>query len=170
MGKTPVQVLKDSPGFIVNRILITYLNEAAKLLSKKYNKEQIDATMQYKAKMPLGPFMLMDLIGIDVTYDILKVFERKLGSDYKPTEAIKELYRNKRFGRKTMNGFYNYNEKPKIKAEEAQYFNHNILLNRIINEAEKVVKEGIATEKTVDIALKHGANFPKGPFEMKGDD
>ena len=100
MGKTPVWVKRDAPGFIVNRILITYLNEAAKLLDK-YEMEQIDAAMQHKAGMPLGPFMLSDLIGLDIVYDILKTFEEHLGEEYKPDPRIVELFESKKLGRKT---------------------------------------------------------------------
>lgn len=166
MGKTPVWVKKDVPGFIVNRVLITYLNEASKLLSS-YTKEQIDAAMQHKAGMPLGPFMLIDLIGVDVVYHILKVFERKLGNEYAPDENIKELFEANKLGRKTGTGFYDYETRPSVEEKQAKGFDVKHLLESLVNEAEKVVLEGIASEEDVDTALKLGANLPKGPFEIK---
>ncbi|MBS7637860.1 3-hydroxyacyl-CoA dehydrogenase family protein, partial [Candidatus Bathyarchaeota archaeon] len=138
MGKTPVIVKKDSPGFIVNRVLITYLNEAARLLERGYTKEQIDAGMQYGAGMPLGPFMLMDLIGLDIVYSILKVFEEKLGPNYRPATAIERLFRENKLGRKTSEGFYNYREAPKVSEEDGRGFNVKLLLDTLISEARKV--------------------------------
>jgi enoyl-CoA hydratase/3-hydroxyacyl-CoA dehydrogenase len=166
MGKTPVWVKKDSPGFIVNRILITYLNEAANLLSD-FSKEQIDAAMHYKAGMPLGPFMLADLIGIDVVYPILKEFEENLGEKYSPNKHIEELYEQNKLGRKAGEGFYNYETMPKVSEDQAEGFDVKLLLEPFVEEAEKVVLEGITSEEEVDTAMKLGANLPEGPFEMK---
>lgn len=166
MGKTPVIVRKDSPGFIVNRVLITYLNEAARLLERGYTKEQIDAGMQYGAGMPLGPFMLMDLIGLDIVYSILKVFEEKLGPNYRPAAAIERLFRENKLGRKTLEGFYNYRETPRVSEEDGRGFDARLLLRVLISEAGRVVEEGVADPETVDRAMKLGANLPIGPFEM----
>ena len=166
MDKTPVWVKKDSPGFIVNRILVTYLNEASKLL-EKYDKEQIDAAMQHKAGMPMGPFMLSDLIGIDIVYNILKVFEENFGPWYAPDKHIVDLYNNGKLGRKTGEGFYSYKERPSVTEEQAKGFDVLLLLEPFVKEAEKVVHEGIASNEDVDTAIRLGANIPKGPFEMK---
>ena len=166
MGKTPVWVKKDAPGFIVNRILVTYLNEAAKLLDE-YEMEQIDAAMQHKAGMPLGPFMLSDLIGLDIVYNILKTFEEHLGEDYTPHPRITELFENKKLGRKTGEGFYNYEERPSVTEAQAKGFDVVKLLEPFVQEAEKVLKEAIATAEDIDTAIKLGGNIPRGPFEMK---
>ena len=166
MGKTPVWVKKDAPGFIVNRVLVTYLNEAAKLLDK-YDMEQIDAAMQYKGGMPLGPFMLSDLIGLDIVYHILKVFEVNLGPKYAPDSHISNLYETKKLGRKTGEGFYNYTERPSVSEEQAEGFDVDLLLTPYIAEAEKVLAEGIADEESIDTAMKLGCNLKKGPFELK---
>jgi enoyl-CoA hydratase/3-hydroxyacyl-CoA dehydrogenase len=166
MGKTPVHVRKDSPGFIVNRVLITYLNEAAKLLDK-HSVEQVDAAMQHKAGMPMGPFMLGDLIGLDIVHDILRVFEEKLGPGYKPDKHITALIEAKKLGRKTGQGFYSYRERPSVAEAQAEGFDVALLLRPLVAEAEKLVKEGVASEADVDTAMKLGANIPKGPFEIK---
>ncbi|MFB0558093.1 MAG: 3-hydroxyacyl-CoA dehydrogenase NAD-binding domain-containing protein [Candidatus Bathyarchaeia archaeon] len=169
LGKTPVVVQKDATGFIVNRVLITYLNEATKVLETgEYTRDQIDSGMQYRAKMPLGPFMLSDLIGIDIVYYILKVFEENLGPEYRPAKTIEKLYKEKKLGRKTGEGFYSYEERPTVPEEAGEGFEIDLLLEPLIEEAEKVVAEGIADEDSVDAAMKLGANLPKGPFEMKG--
>jgi enoyl-CoA hydratase/3-hydroxyacyl-CoA dehydrogenase len=166
LGKTSVVVSRDAPGFIVNRILITYLNEAAKLLEKGYSKEQVDAAMQYKAGMPMGPFMLADLIGLDITYNILKVFEDNFGATYKMADPIWVLFTQRKLGRKTGEGFYTYG-KPEVKEEQAIGFDPTVLLELLVAEAEKLVAEGIADPVSIDLAMKLGANIPAGPFELK---
>jgi enoyl-CoA hydratase/3-hydroxyacyl-CoA dehydrogenase len=168
LGKTPVEVKRDVVGFIVNRILVTYLNEATKLLETgDYTKEQIDGAMQHNAGMPLGPFMLSDLIGIDIVRHVLKVFEKNLGPQYKPADSIETLFQEKSLGRKTGSGFYSYAERPTVTPEDGEGFDVNLLLEPFIAEAEMVVAEGIADEEAVDTAVKLGGNIPKGPFEIK---
>ncbi len=166
MKKTPVWVKKDSPGFIVNRVLVTYLNEAAKLLDN-FEVSQIDAAMQHKAGMPIGPFMLSDLIGLDIVHDILKTFEEQIGPEYAPHEKIKELFDSRKLGRKTGEGFYRYEERPSVTEEEAKGFDVKLLLEPFVKEAEKLITEAVASVEDIDIAMKLGANIPKGPFEMK---
>ena len=166
MKKTPVWVKKDSPGFIVNRVLITYLNEASKLLDK-FEVSQIDAAMQHKAGMPIGPFMLSDLIGLDIVHNILKTFEEQIGPEYAPHEKIKELFDSRKLGRKTGEGFYSYAERPTVTEDQAKGFDVKLLLDPFVKEAEKLIDEAVATVEDIDIAMKLGANLPKGPFEMK---
>ena len=166
MGKTPVHVKKDTPGFIVNRVLITYINEASKLLDR-HSVQQIDAAMQHKAGMPMGPFMLSDLIGLDTVYEILAVFQEKLGPQYAPDRRITELVKAKKLGRKTGEGFYSYKDRPTVTEAQAQGFDVSLLLRPFVAEAEKLVREGAASEADVDTAMKLGANVPKGPFEMR---
>jgi len=166
MRKTPVWVKKDAPGFIVNRVLVTYLNEAAKLLDK-FDIEQIDAAMQHKAGMPMGPFMLSDLIGLDIVHNILKTFEEHIGPEYAPHEKIIELFDSRKLGRKTGEGFYSYAERPAVTEDQAKGFDVKLLLEPFVKEAEKLYKEAVATVEDIDTAMKLGANIPKGPFEMK---
>ncbi len=167
LGKTPVLVKKDSPGFIVNRVLVPYLNEAAKMVDRgEAEVLEIDSAMQFKARFPMGPFLLSDLIGIDIVHHILKVFEEKLGPFYKPAESIERLYREGKLGRKTGEGFYNYREgRPQVPEEAGRGFDVNRLLALMVNEAAKVVSEGVAEIEDVDTAMKLGANLPEGPFE-----
>ena len=167
LGKTPVAIKRDSPGFIFNRVVITYLNEAAKLLDKGYTKEQIDAAMQYKVGMPMGPFMLSDLIGLDIVHNILRVLEENLGPYYTPTEPIKKLYEGKKLGRKTGEGFYSYTERPAVTEDQAKGFDVNLLLRPFVAEADKLVAEGVADIQSIDTVIKLGGNIPFGPFELK---
>ncbi len=167
LGKTPIAVNRDSPGFIFNRIVITYINEATKLLDEGYSEEQMDAAMQHKAGMPMGPFMLSDLIGNDIVYNILRVLEENFGPYYAPTESIRKLYEEKKLGRKTGEGFYNYAGKPAVSEEQAKGFDVSLLLKPFIAEAEKLVAEGVSDAKSIDTVIKLGGNLPLGPFELK---
>jgi enoyl-CoA hydratase/3-hydroxyacyl-CoA dehydrogenase len=123
--------------------------------------------MQHKAGMPLGPFMLSDLIGLDIVHDILKTFEENLGEEYKPDPRITELYVSKKLGRKTGEGFYNYADKPAVTEAQAAGFDIKLLLDPFVKEAEKLLDEGVASEDDIDTAIKLGGNIPRGPFEMK---
>lgn len=109
IGKIPVEV-KDSPGFIVNRVLIPMINEAAQLLEENIaNKESIDTAMKLGAGHPIGPLALADLIGIDVCVNILENLEKNLGdTKYKPCNLLKLMAKENKLGRKTGHGFYDY--------------------------------------------------------------
>ena len=168
LDKMPVFVKRDSPGFVVNRVLIPYLNEASKIVERgEFKALEIDSAMQFKAKFPMGPFLLSDYIGIDIVYEILKVFEAKLGPFYSPSAPIEKLFKEKKLGRKTGEGFYGYKEgAPKVPEDAGAGFDANTLLALMVNEAAKLVSEGIAETGDVDTSMKLGANLPEGPFEI----
>ena len=109
MGKEPVVIKKDSPGFIVNRILFAALNEAAQLVYEGVaSVEDVDKAVKLGLNWPMGPFALMDLIGVDTTLQILNVLHSELGERYRPSALIKEKVRAKLLGRKSGEGFYKY--------------------------------------------------------------
>ena len=109
LGKTPVYV-KESPGFIVNRILIPMINEAIKVYAEGIaSAEDIDTAMCLGANHPMGPLALGDLIGLDVVLDILNVILKETGDNkYLPQPLLKKMVREKKLGRKTGEGFYKY--------------------------------------------------------------
>ncbi len=109
LGKTPVEV-NDTPGFIVNRLIIPMINEAAKLLQKGISdRDSIDNAMKLGANHPIGPLALADLIGIDVCVHILEILEKNLNNtEYKPCEILRQMVRENKLGRKTGQGFYTY--------------------------------------------------------------
>lgn len=109
IGKEPV-LCKESPGFIVNRILLPYINEAAILFQEGVAPaEDIDKAMKLGANMPMGPLALADLIGLDVCLHICDYFWREFGdSKYRPSLAVKQKVRAGQLGRKTGKGFYTY--------------------------------------------------------------
>ncbi|MEI8245186.1 MAG: 3-hydroxyacyl-CoA dehydrogenase family protein [Lentisphaerota bacterium] len=108
-GKTAVKV-KDSPGFIVNRLLLPFINEAAKLVSEGVaGVEDIDTAMCLGALHPAGPLQVADLIGLDVCSNILETLSKSLDDQfYKPAKAMVDLVESGKLGRKTGQGFYKY--------------------------------------------------------------
>jgi 3-hydroxybutyryl-CoA dehydrogenase len=110
LGKTAVHVRKDSPGFIVNRLLVPFLNEAARLLWEGVaSVEDIDAAVKLGLNHPMGPFQLIDMGGADLTVTVLDHFRAELGSDrYAPVPVLRQLARAGRNGRRSGAGFYDY--------------------------------------------------------------
>jgi 3-hydroxybutyryl-CoA dehydrogenase len=109
VGKTPITV-KDSPGFVVNRILFPMINEAAHAYAEGVaSAEDIDTGMKLGTNWPMGPLALADLVGLDTTKAVLETFERELGDAmYTPAAIIGELVEAGKLGRKSGAGFYDY--------------------------------------------------------------
>lgn len=109
LGKEPVRT-KDAPGFIVNRILIPMLNEAVFALEEGVGTpEDIDKAMKLGTNQPIGPLALIDLIGLDVTLDVMDTFYREFqDSKFRSAPLLRQMVRAGRLGRKTGKGFYNY--------------------------------------------------------------
>src|SRR5256886_11383195 len=106
IGKLPV-VVRDSPGFLVNRVLFPYLLDAAKLFEAGIEAEKIDNAMT-KWGMPMGPLRLIDEIGIDVTVDIAATLEKAYGRRDRAPEILQRMRESKLLGRKSGGGFYKY--------------------------------------------------------------
>jgi 3-hydroxybutyryl-CoA dehydrogenase len=110
IGKTPVQA-KDSPGFIVNRVLAGMIGEAMKLYNDGVaTAESIDKAMVLGANMPVGPLTLADFVGLDVVHASGKTLERELGETYKPSEILTKLVEEGKLGMKSGEGFYKYQD------------------------------------------------------------
>jgi len=109
LGKEPVKAA-ETPGFIVNRILLPYINEAAILYGENaVSAEDIDKAMKLGANMPMGPLALADLIGLDVCLMICEYFWREFGdSKYRPALVLRNKVRAGHLGRKTGRGFFDY--------------------------------------------------------------
>ncbi len=112
LGKTPVEV-KDSAGFVVNRILIPMINEAIGVYADgTASAEDIDTAMKLGANHPIGPLALGDLIGLDVVLAIMEVLQSETGDGkYRPHPLLRKMVRAGWTGRKSGKGFYSY-EKP----------------------------------------------------------
>ncbi len=109
VGKTPITV-KDSPGFVVNRILFPMINEAVRALSEGVaSAEDIDTGMKLGANFPMGPLALADLVGLDTTRAILATLHRDLGdARYAPCPLLDDYVAAGKLGRKSGEGFYSY--------------------------------------------------------------
>jgi len=113
MGKEPVVVKKDSPGFIVNRILISALNEALYLVWEGVaDRDEIDKAIRLGLNWPMGPLTLLDHVGLDTTLSILEVFQRELGElKHRPCPLLTQMVRAGLLGRKTGKGFYDWEKR-----------------------------------------------------------
>lgn len=109
LGKTVV-IVQDSPGFIVNRLMVPQILDAIHLLESNITgKEEIDIAMTLGLNHPIGPLALADMIGLDTLLDIaLSIYESLGDSQYAPPELLKQLVANGDLGRKTKRGFYEY--------------------------------------------------------------
>lgn len=112
IGKTPI-VCADKPGFIVNRLLIPYINDAVHALAEGVaSVEEIDAAMRLGANMPIGPLQLADLVGLDVGLAAGQALFEEFGDPkFRPSPLIKQMVRAGKLGRKTGEGFYDYTAK-----------------------------------------------------------
>ncbi|MGE5370906.1 MAG: 3-hydroxyacyl-CoA dehydrogenase family protein [Solirubrobacterales bacterium] len=111
IGKKPIKV-KEGPGFVVNRILVPGLNEAAYILMEGLASEKdIDTAMRLGAGWPMGPLTLADMVGLDIALEVCNVLYRETGDPkYRPCSLIKQYVRAGWLGRKTGRGFYDYSE------------------------------------------------------------
>jgi 3-hydroxybutyryl-CoA dehydrogenase len=109
LGKSPITV-KNSPGFVVNRILVPMINEAFFVLAEGIaSPEDIDAGMKLGCNQPIGPLALADMIGLDVCLAVMEVYLDEFGdSKYRPCPLLKEMVAAGQLGRKTGRGVYTY--------------------------------------------------------------
>ncbi|MBD3214774.1 MAG: 3-hydroxyacyl-CoA dehydrogenase family protein [Candidatus Lokiarchaeota archaeon] len=165
-------VLKDAPGFIVNRMnapVQIYLNWCFDTAREKgLDWAQIDADAG--GKMPMPPCMLTDFVGIDTSYHVMQYYKETLSPDFQPGEVLTDLYEKGDLGEKTGKGFYDWSQgrdaiKAKIKeAEPAGLFDLVTTFAIMLNEGCRILDEGIASGyKIIDDANMAGMNAP-GPF------
>ncbi len=172
-GKFPV-VVKDGPGFLVNRLLLPYLNEAIYLLEEGLSIDEID-NAYLRFGMPMGPLHLIDEIGIDVASKVASVFETAFGKRAKPSSLMSEIIQMGRLGKKNKKGFYKYDENGVKGAVDIGAYSHSsknldekVVVHRgifaMINEAALALFEDqiIDTAEQVDLAMIMGIGFP--PF------
>jgi enoyl-CoA hydratase/3-hydroxyacyl-CoA dehydrogenase len=168
LGKEPIKVMKDTPGFIVNRISAPELLFFCLLADQKLAKpEEIDAFAKEQG-LPMGPYELMDYVGLDVVYDSLVYFAKTISPDYGKCKTIGELVKQGKLGKKSGYGFYEWSEgKAKIpKASATDKVNLLDVLVLEVNEAVKLIEEGVATPEDIETAVKLGLNRPFGPITV----
>ncbi|WP_265428817.1 3-hydroxyacyl-CoA dehydrogenase NAD-binding domain-containing protein [Chryseobacterium sp. YIM B08800] len=167
-GKTPV-IAKDIPGFIVNRIARPYYGEGLRIVEENIATiEQVDDAMKTIGNFKMGPFELMDLIGVDVNFSVTKTVYNEYFYDpkYKPSLLQQRMSEAKLHGRKTGKGFYDYSEdavKPVAQKDEALYQQIFLrIISMLINEAVEAKRLGVANDEDLELAMQKGVNYPKG--------
>ncbi|EMA64838.1 3-hydroxyacyl-CoA dehydrogenase/enoyl-CoA hydratase family protein [Halorubrum kocurii] len=168
MGKTPVRVRKDSPGFIVNRVLVPLMNEAAWIVeSGDATMETVDSTTKFDMGLPMGSFELADQVGIDVGYHVLEYMHEVLGEAYRPCPLLVEKVEAEELGKKTGSGFYDYeNGGAEIPSDAIDADVRRRLLAVMANEVAGLVGNDVADAPAIDRAVMLGAGFPDGPAKL----
>ncbi len=179
LGKTPV-VVKDGPGFLVNRLLMPWMIEGLFLLEDGMSIQTVDRYYTHKFGMPMGPYRLMDEVGLDVCLKVVKIFKKALGERVQVPEVAERLAQSGRLGRKNGRGFYLYDSAGKEKSvDESVYVDLALLqpkdpltekeclergIFQMINEGARALVEDHIVEKPqdVDLAMIMGTGFP--PF------
>lgn len=167
-GKAPV-IAKDIPGFIVNRIARPYYGEGLRIVEENIaTLEQVDEAMKTIGNFKMGPFELMDLIGVDVNFSVTKTVYNEYFYDpkYKPSLLQQRMSEAKLHGRKTGKGFYDYSEdavKPVAQKDETLYQQIFLrIISMLINEAVEAKRLGVANDEDLELAMQKGVNYPKG--------
>jgi len=169
-GKTTVLV-KDTPGFIVNKVARPFYSEAIKIHEETgLSPMQIDEALKTLGGFRMGPFELTDYIGHDVNYVVTETVWKAFYYDprYTPSFSQKRLVEAGYLGRKSGRGFYNYKEENESKEDLADanvmkpYVDRIIIM--LINEAADTLFKRIATKGDIDLAMTKGVNYPKGLF------
>ncbi len=174
LGKTPI-VVNDGAGFLVNRLLMPYLNEAGFLLEEGVRIETMDKVMT-DFGMPMGPALLIDEVGVDVAYKVGKIFENAFGARVQGSHALEKLHKDNRLGKKGKLGFYIHGDKRPV-VDQKVYSLLDIkgtgsvspeeMVQRMtypmINEAAMCLAEGIVgSVDDIEIGMIFGTGFP--PF------
>ncbi|RTL86064.1 fatty oxidation complex subunit alpha, partial [Ancylobacter aquaticus] len=176
LEKTPVLV-NDGAGFLVNRILAPYLNEAGWLLGDGASIEDVDKALT-RFGMPMGPLRLLDEVGFDVSRHAGRTMYEAFGERLRPAPVLEALEKSKRLGKKGGLGFYKYEGGKEKEIDESIYAELNLrpgsrqisqqdIQRRavfvMINEAARILEDGIvATPGDVDLGMIMGTGFP--PF------
>jgi len=164
--KTPVRVRKDSPGFIVNRILVPLMNEACWMVSDDVaSVAEVDSTTKFEMGLPMGAFELADMTGIDISYHVLDYMHDELGDAYEPAPIMEEKVEAEELGQKTGRGFYDYEDGDGADVPTDQISDEvqERLLATLAREIGNLVGQGVAPVEDVDNAVMLGAGFPDGP-------
>lgn len=171
MGKEPVMCNKDVPGFIANGIMMFPLNFVGQLVDKGlYTIEEIDSATNLKTGNPMGTFGLLDFVGIDVVYNVLKFMASRIPG-MKMAKCIQEKVDKGELGAKTGKGFYEHPgnrwQRPASWSPElADKFDAQLVVAVGINRAATLVRDEVATPADIDKTLKLGFNIPIGMLEL----
>ncbi|MGH1468179.1 MAG: 3-hydroxyacyl-CoA dehydrogenase NAD-binding domain-containing protein [Bdellovibrionales bacterium] len=179
MGKFPV-VVNDGPGFLVNRLLLPWLAEALFLLDDGMDVEKVDRMYTHTFGMPMGPYRLMDEVGLDVCVKVLRIFQAAFPDRIETSKLVEKFAESKRLGKKNQLGFYKYDSRGKqLEFDPSVYKEFGLDSRRnplsedecikrgmftMVNEASRALLEDKIVQKAdeVDLAMIMGTGFP--PF------
>jgi 3-hydroxybutyryl-CoA dehydrogenase len=173
MGRTVIRC-SDSPGFIVNRCNRPFALESLRILEARIaTAVEIDRAIRELGGYPMGPFELIDLIGVDVNLEVARSFYRQRPEPrWQPSPLQAEMVAEGRLGRKAGRGFYEYDgggepassEPGELDPELARRVLERVVA-QLVNEACFAAEEGVAAPAEIDAAMRLGLNHPRGPFE-----
>ncbi len=169
LRKIPIRV-QECAGFLVNRLLMPYLNEAAIAFAEGAGApKEIDEEV-VRFGMPMGPFMLTDMIGLDVAAKVGEILHDAYGARMTPAPILKEMVAAGRTGQKGGAGFYDYEGagRPpleellsRVRSARKTKFSVHRLMMPLVNEAVIALQEGVASANDIDIAMMAGTGFPQ---------
>jgi enoyl-CoA hydratase / 3-hydroxyacyl-CoA dehydrogenase len=171
LGRTPVKVMKDSPGFIVNRINAADTLFFCLILDKGVaSPAEVDNYARGQG-LPMGPFELLDFVGVDIGADSLSYFAEALSPEYGKGKTFARMVKEGLLGKKTGKGFYDWSsgraEIPKTPATDRLSIMDIFALE--INEAVKLIEEGVASPEDIEKGVTLGMNRPFGPITVAKD-
>ncbi len=185
LRKTPV-VVKECAGFLVNRLLSPYLNEAVLCLQDDgaASVKEIDQDM-VSFGMPLGPFTLLDALGLDIALEVARILHRSYGPRMAPAPLLEALVKAGRLGIKAGHGFYDYlsaeergrdhsleyltQQVRQLTGQQSMRWTRSRPLLAMVNEAVTVLQEDVASARDIDLAMVGGTGFPNdkgGPLHF----
>ncbi|RLA67054.1 MAG: fatty-acid oxidation protein subunit alpha [Epsilonproteobacteria bacterium] len=170
LGKTPIKV-NECAGFLVNRILLPYLNEASRMFEEGENVENVDEILT-DFGLPMGPFTLADEVGIDIGEKVSNILFTAYGDRMKPSKVLEKMIEKEWLGKKSGTGFYLHQAKDKVHNDHIlelhasnPMLDDNTILDRailiMVNEAARCLEEGVVDNvRYLDMAMVMGTGFP----------
>jgi enoyl-CoA hydratase/3-hydroxyacyl-CoA dehydrogenase len=171
LGKDPILCNKDVPGFIVNRVFIPLVHEAAYCLeSDGKTMTQIDSAVKFKLFLPMGIFELADYTGIDVIHKATVEMYSRDKKVIHPHPMIAQLFSSGKLGKKSGDGFYSYGEKNyervPLSEEEANHYDPIRMLSVALNNASWLITNNVCNKEDLELALRLGMGLKKELFEI----
>jgi len=171
LSKDPILCNKDVPGFIVNRIFIPLVHEAAYCLENDgISMTQIDSAVKFKMYLPMGIFELADYTGLDVIHRATIEMYSRDKKVVNPHPKIEQLFSSGKYGKKSGDGFYSYGDKNyervPLSEEEAKQYDPIRILSVAINNAAWLISHGVCTREDVELAMRLGMGLRKELFEI----
>jgi 3-hydroxyacyl-CoA dehydrogenase len=184
IGKLPI-VVKECAGFLVNRVLMAYANEAVRALQEgAATRQAIDQEM-VAFGMPIGPLALLDTVGLDISFEVARILYRSYGPRMTPAPLLEAMLKAGRLGVKSGHGFYDYvsgeeggrdrgmeqllNDVRSRGERGVTRWSRSRLLLAMTNEAVMALQEGVASAADIDLAMIAGIGYPKekeGPLHF----